>query len=47
VLIFREGVREKGEESFQRITAIPMQSLESIKTWLSDIAELVRAATAG
>lgn len=41
VIIFREGTKEKGVESFQRITAIPMQQLESIKAWLTDVAEVV------
>ena len=41
VLIFKEGVREKGEESFQRVTAIPMTALDGIKSWLSGVAEVV------
>ncbi len=41
VLIFREGSKDKGEDSFQRITAIPMLCLEGIKSWLTDIAEVV------
>lgn len=40
VLIFREGSKDKGEDSFQRITAIPMLCLEGIKSWLTDIAEV-------
>lgn len=40
VLIFKAGVREKGEDEFVRITAIPMKALDGVKTWLDNVAEL-------
>lgn len=35
------GTREKGEEEFTRVSAIPMPKLDIIKGWLDDVADLV------
>ena len=40
VIIFKPGTREKGEEEFARVSSIPMAKLETIKTWLDEIADL-------
>lgn len=37
------GKRDKGEEEWVRISSVPMASLDTIKTWLDDVADLVRA----
>ena len=42
VFIFKEGAREKGEEQFVRISSIPMNQLDTIKTWLDEVADVVR-----
>ncbi|RYG51448.1 hypothetical protein EON67_03365 [archaeon] len=40
VLIFKAGVRERGEDEFVMISAIPMEHLERIKSWLDSVAEV-------
>lgn len=40
VLIFKSGVRERGEDEFVMISAIPMEHLERIKSWLDSVAEV-------
>ena len=41
VFIFKEGVRDKGEDEIVRIASIPMRGhLDSIKTWLDEIADM-------
>ncbi len=42
VIIFKPGRQEKGSEEFVRISAIPMNKLDSIKDWLLDVVEKVR-----
>jgi nucleosome binding factor SPN SPT16 subunit len=40
VIIYKPGTREKGEDEFIRISAIPMNTLDTIKQWCDEIAEL-------
>lgn len=40
MLVVQGGVREKGEDEFVRISSIPMASLDTIKGWLDEVAEL-------
>jgi hypothetical protein len=40
VLIFKAGTREKGEDEFIRIVSIPRGSLDMLKSWLDEVAEL-------
>jgi nucleosome binding factor SPN SPT16 subunit len=39
-IIFKAGRREKGEDEFIRVSSVPTQSLETIKTWLDEVAEI-------
>jgi nucleosome binding factor SPN SPT16 subunit len=41
VIVWRGGVVDKGTDEFIRISSIEMKHLETIKTWLDEIAEVV------
>ena len=41
VFIYKEGVRDKGEDEFVRISSVPMRgNIDAIKAWLDDVASL-------
>jgi hypothetical protein len=40
VIIFKAGSRDKGEEEWLRVSSIPMASLDTIKSWLDEIADI-------
>ena len=40
VVIFKAGSRDKGEEEWLRVSSIPMASLDTIKSWLDEIADI-------
>jgi len=40
VVIYKAGSRDKGEEEWARISAIPMASLETVKQYLDEVAEI-------
>jgi len=47
VFVFKEGVRDKGEDEFVRIASIPMRGhLDPIKTWLDEIADMTYTCVA-
>jgi len=35
-----QGVREKGEEEFVRVSSIPRAQIDNIKRWLDEVADL-------
>lgn len=41
VVIFKEGAREKGQDEYVRISAIPANRLDAIKDWLLEIVQKV------
>lgn len=40
VVIFKEGAREKGTDEYVRIGSVPRKSLDNIKGWLDEVADL-------
>ena len=45
VVVFKEGVAEKGQAEYTRITGIEMRHLEDIKNWLDSVAEVIFSET--
>jgi nucleosome binding factor SPN SPT16 subunit len=41
VIVLRAGAADKGTDEFVRISSIEMKNLETIKTWLDEVAEVI------